>query len=213
MYNNRNIMNNDINKYKTLTILDWDDTLFPTSWIVKNDINLTNKNTQHQYIVFFSQLDTILYKILIKLLKYGKVFIVTNAVIKWVIISSTILPNTQKLISNNITIISAREMFQNKYPDKMHLWKKLTFKQLIDNNFSEYQYQNIISIGDAEHEFNATVDLYDKNSVIKHKLLKTIRFKKDPSFESLIDQLEVLEKNLHNILVNIKHYDLKFEDK
>lgn len=206
-------MSNNINKYKTLIILDWDDTLFPTSWIVKNDINLADKKTQNQYIVFFSQLDTVLYKILVKLLKYGKVFIITNAVIKWVITSSTILPNTQKLISNNITILSAREMFQNKYPDKMYLWKKLAFKQLIDNFFLEYQYQNIISIGDAEHEFNATIDLYDKNSVVKHKLLKTIRFKKDPSFESLIDQLEVLDKNAHNILVNVKHYDLKFEDK
>lgn len=202
-----------MNTYKTLIILDWDDTLFPTSWIVKNNINLSDKKIQYQYIVFFSKLDTLLYNILSKLLKYGKVFIVTNAVIKWIIISSAILPNTQKLIFNNIMIISAREKFQEKYPDQMHLWKKIAFQQLIDNHFSGYQFQNIISVGDAEHEFNATTDLYNAYSVTKKRLLKTVRFKKEPSFEELIDQLEVLEKNIHNISTNIKHYDLKFEDK
>ena len=206
-------MYNSMDKYKSLIILDWDDTLFPTSWIVKNNINLSDKNIQHQYIVFFSQLDTLLYNILLKLLKYGKVFIVTNAVVKWVVISSTILPNTQKLINNNIVILSAREAFQNKYRDQIHLWKKLMFKELIETNFNGYPFQNIVSIGDAEYEFNATTDLYNEHSVVKNRLLKTIRFKKDPSFEALIDQLEVLEKNIHNILTSVKHYDLKFEDR
>lgn len=206
-------MYNSMNKYKTLIILDWDDTLFPTSWIVKNNINLSDKNTQHQYIVFFSQLDTLLYNILLKLLKYGKVFIVTNAVVKWVVISSTILPNTQKLINNNIVILSAREAFQPKYRDQIHLWKKLMFKELIETNFDGYPFQNIISVGDADYEFNATTDLYNEHSVVKKRLLKTIRFKKDPSFEALIDQLEVLEKNIHNIVTSVKHYDLKFEDR
>ncbi|QKF93620.1 HAD-like superfamily protein [Fadolivirus algeromassiliense] len=202
-----------MNKYKTLIILDWDDTLFPTSWIVKNNINLSDKKVQNQYIVYFSKLDMILYNMLTKLLKYGSVFIVTNAVIKWVHISSTILPNTQKLINNNIIILSARETFQNKYPDQMWMWKKLMFKQLIENYYNNYKFQNIVSVGDAEHEFNATVDLYNEHSIVKNRLLKTIRFVRDPSFESLIDQLEVLDKSIHNIIINIKHYDLTFKDK
>ena len=32
-------------KYRTLVIFDWDDTLFPTSWTVKNNINLSDDTT------------------------------------------------------------------------------------------------------------------------------------------------------------------------
>lgn len=118
-----------MDNYKTLTILDWDDTLFPTSWIVKNNINLNDKNMQNQYIVFFSRLDTVLYDLLNKLLKHGQIIIVTNAVIKWVIISSNMLPHTQKILKDKILILSARDAFQSKYPNEMHKWKKKCLKK------------------------------------------------------------------------------------
>lgn len=202
-----------MNKYKTLTILDWDDTLFPTSWIVKNNINLNDTKMQNQYIVFFSRLDTLLYQLLLKLMKHGQIIIVTNAVTKWVMISSTMLPNTQKIIKNKILILSARDAYQEKYPDAMHVWKKKVFEQIVAEYFANNKFQNIISVGDAEHEFNATIDLYNEHSVIKNRLLKTVRFMKDPSFDELMDQLEVLNNCADKVLMSPKHLDLKFNQK
>jgi len=202
-----------MNKYKTLTILDWDDTLFPTSWIVKNNINLNDNKMQNQYIVFFSRLDTLLYQLLLKLMKYGQIIIVTNAVTKWVMISSAMLPNTQKILKNKILILSARDAYQEKYPDAMHVWKKKVFEQIVAEYFANNKLQNIISVGDAEHEFNATTDLYNEHSVIKNRLLKTVRFMKDPSFDELIDQIEVLNNCADKILMSPKHLDLKFNSK
>ena len=202
-----------MDNYKTLTILDWDDTLFPTSWIVKNNINLNDKNMQNQYIVFFSRLDTILYDLLNKLLKHGQIIIVTNAVIKWVMISSNMLPHTQKILKEKILILSARDAFQSKYPNEMHKWKKKMFEKIVDKYFLQHKLQNIISVGDAEHEFNALINLYNEHSVVKLRLLKTVRFIRDPSFDELIDQLEVFNNCADKVLQSQKHMDLKFQDK
>ena len=56
----------NINNTTTLIILDWDDTLFPTSWISKNNIEfLSNENKDLLYNKFF-------YKLLNKLRKLEK---------------------------------------------------------------------------------------------------------------------------------------------
>mgnify|MGYP003704592463 CR=1 FL=1 len=58
-----------INKNNTLFILDWDDTLFPTSWFIHNNINLHNSYMRNLYISYFIELDNVLYKLLKKLIK------------------------------------------------------------------------------------------------------------------------------------------------
>jgi len=202
-----------MNNYKTLIILDWDDTIFPTSWIARNNINLNdNVLMKNKYFDMFSILDSILCKLFTKFLIFGKVLIVTNASAKWVNISAQHLPNLLKIINKSITIISARDLFQNEYPDKIYLWKKLTFNKLIIS-ISQYKLQNILSIGDAEYEFNATIDLYNEYARLNQRLLKTIRFMKNPSFDDLIDELNVLYLCSENIIKNINHVDLMFKIK
>jgi len=196
-----------MNKYKNLIIFDWDDTLFPTSWITKNDIDITNP--QIQYV--FLKLDILIYQVLQKMIKYGQIVIVTNAVGKWVNMSANVLPKTQNILNKNIIILSARDNFEKLYPTQTHIWKKLLFKEIVNNYFKNYKLQNIISIGDAEHEFYALIDLYNENSIKKQRLLKTIRFMKEPSLDSLIDQLGVLNKTNHKIINHQNHMDLTFQ--
>lgn len=197
-------------EYKTLILLDWDDTLFPTSWIMRNNIDLTDEESVHKYIKFFSKLDILLYNLLSNLKKYGSVVIVTNAMLKWIKITSNVLPNTQKLFMNSIKILSARDIYQDQYPNNMQMWKKIVFKNLVKKYYTDSCLQNIISIGDAEYEFNALVDLYDVNSVINKKILKTIRLLKDPNYDFLLDQLKVLNKSIKKICEDKKHLDLIF---
>ena len=199
--------------YKTLIILDWDDTLFPTSWLSKNNINLLDIDEQNKYIVFFSRLDNLLYKLFLNMIKYGQIVIITNATQKWIHISSNIIPNTQKIIQNRVPIISAKDTYEKKYPMQTSMWKKLSFKNIISDYFKSYKYQNRGSLGDADHEFYAMTDLYDEFSLRKIKLLKTVRFIKDPSHDSLIDQLEVIDNSLHHIITAKKHMDLNFNEK
>ena len=140
-------------------MLDWDDTLFPTSWTLKNNIDLNNNAKKNKYIVFYSKLDLLLYKLLTSFMKCGKVVIVTNAMVKWVGISSTILPNTKRLLQeSDIDIVSAREAYQKKHPGDMFLWKRNVFENVVTDYFDEKSLiENIISVGDAEYEFKALI--------------------------------------------------------
>jgi hypothetical protein len=198
-------------KGESLIILDWDDTLFPTSWVIKNKINLSNEDHKNKNIVFFSQLDNLLYKLLLSFMEYGTVVIVTNAMVKWVNISSDILPNTKRLIRNNIRVISAREKHQKSMPGDMFGWKRVIFKDLVLKYFNKNSNQNIISVGDADYEFKALIELWNKKN--KKRVLKTVRFLRSPNFDSLIDQLEVLSNSVQTICRKNSHMDLKFNKK
>lgn len=192
--------------YKTLTILDWDDTLIPTKWIVNKSINLVNDSGYSRYLIFFSKLDIIVHKILTKLMRYGKVVIVTNAVTKWIKLSSRVLPNSRKLIKKSIPIVSAREVYQNTSND-MGIWKQLTFKRLIKEHFSQ-EAHHVISIGDAEYELNALIKL--QNRRVK-QVLKSIKMINAPSYENLLNQLELLYSKLDLVLKKEKNMDLEFK--
>lgn len=202
-----------MNKYKSLIILDWDDTLFPTSWIIKNNIDINNKQMQNKYIVYFLKLDFLVSQLLLNLSKYGQVVIITNASLKWILTSSTILPTTQNVLKEYILVISARDAYHNKYPENMNMWKKKAFESIVNNYFENYKLQNIVSGGDAEYEFYALTDLYNDQSVIKNRLLKTIRFIKNPSFYDLLDQLNVFNECAQKVLFNMDHLDLQFKNK
>lgn len=196
--------------YKTLFILDWDDTLFPTNWIVKNGINLATykNNNNKQYIVYFKELDNVLTKFLTKILKLGKVIIVTNALKDWVNISSYMVPNTYKLLKT-IEIISAREKYRHMSPEGAN-WKLYTFRDIAEKEFNNNTFMNIISIGDAEYEYNAVIALNKQNTHIK-KYIKAIKFMKEPSHDMLIDQLEVLNMAIFDIYDKKNHLDLKID--
>lgn len=197
---------------KTLIILDWDDTLFPTSWIVKNSIDLTDPKVQNRYLDLFSKLDNLIYRLLKNFLKYGKVVIVTNAMVKWVAVSTEVLPKSKKIINKNIDVISARDMYQKKMPNDMFAWKRLIFERLVMEHFMDkHKVENIISVGDADYEFQALVDLYE-NFKNKRRLLKAIKFLSSPTYDSLVDQLEVLNNSVSQITTSKKHLDLKFKD-
>ena len=87
-----------INKSNSLVILDWDNTLFPSTWVTKNNINLNDIEVRNRYLDFFSELDDQIYKLLQQISEYSKVIIITNALPIWVKISSSVLPKTQYLL-------------------------------------------------------------------------------------------------------------------
>ena len=66
-----------MNTKKIVFIFDWDDTLFPTSWINNINNNKYNILNNKKFII----LDKILYLLISKCMIYGEVIIVTNATI------------------------------------------------------------------------------------------------------------------------------------
>src|SRR5207253_2713422 len=98
--------------------------------------------------------------------------IVTNAMPSWINDSVSVLPKTAQIISS-VKILSARQLYQSEYNDMME-WKKHTFKQALNKEINNNKILNIISIGDADYEYRALIDLYNWNHSNK-KILKSIR--------------------------------------
>ena len=199
----------DIKKHNTLIILDWDDTLFPTTWFHSNKNNLYNGTNNNKTTKYFKQLDVELSGFIVSISKYGEVVIVTNAGPEWIQMSSIVLPLTCNLLKN-IKIYSARKMFQNKYPDDPMKWKELTFREVLSNKYENGEFANVISIGDADFEHNALVKLmnYEKNIA---KILKCIRFIKNPSNNILLEQINTLKSAFPIISQKPSHMDLSVE--
>lgn len=195
----------NINKSNTLLILDWDDTLFPTSWIVKNNINLNNNKDIQKNLNYFIELDKILFNLFTELQNCGTVIIVTNAMPEWVHISSNILIMTKQLIKN-IKILSARKIYQNIIDDAMD-WKKYVFHNELVNLTKKLKIYNVISIGDAEYEYKALISLHKK-----YKYLKSIKFMRNPNHDTLLDQLNVLHNTISQICFKPVHLDMKFKN-
>lgn len=188
-----------INKFNSLIILDWDNTLFPSTWVMKNSINLNNPELRNKYMPVFSDLDDVLFKLFVKIMKNSKLIIVTNALPIWIKISSSVLPKTKTLLKY-IKVISARKQFQ-KFSQDATDWKKMAFKDELNNE------TNIISIGDALYEYKALINLYEKG-----KILKSVKFIEEPSYEVLKDQIEVLINNISDIINHPKHLDIVYKE-
>lgn len=161
-------MNNNINKiYLTnIFIIDWDDTLFPTSWINKNSIDVSKLNKIQEYRVYFLELDKTISALLESLNKVGDVWIVTNASINWIKSCLSGLEQTRKtIINNNIRIVSARDSYSLESSSPTE-WKILTFQDILEDIINKIigkikpnTYINIISIGDAMYEYIALINL------------------------------------------------------
>ncbi len=190
-----------INKSNSLVILDWDNTLFPSTWVTQNYINLNDNNMRNKYLDTFSELDNLIATLLQLILEYSKVIIITNALPIWVKISSSVLPKTSYLLKN-IRVISARKNFQQVSSDGTE-WKKLAFIAEVEKELDIKNKQNIISIGDASYEYNALINLYNKN-----RILKSMKFLEEPTQDLLKDQIELLIDNIKNIITYNKHLDL-----
>lgn len=207
--------------FLNIIIIDWDDTLFPTTWVNNNKIDMTNINSLNKYKLFFIELDNNIYELLKNLDKSGDVYIVSNANINWIKSCLSVLNRTTDYImSNNIRILSSRDMYSDKLKDNIK-WKIATFQDIISDilyklssKIEPNSFLNIISIGDTTFEYQALISLdsFFKNNLINIKyLLKNIRFIEKPDFDILIDQVQSTSKNIGPILNKLEFVDLSFE--
>ncbi len=230
LQSNRTNSNQIITKSKlyltNIFIIDWDDTLFPTTWVNSNGINLTDTNSVSNYKLYFLELDKTLSKFLDSFNKIGDIYIVTNANIKWIKSCLSILNQTRNsIVKNNIRIVSARDSYSqvNSSPTE---WKILTFQDILEDivkkitrNLKPNTCLNILSIGDANYEYIALINLdaYFKKNLPKisssnvNYLLKSIKFVEKPEFNYIIDQLNVVHKNQNSIINKLGYIDLKFK--
>lgn len=171
--------------YNSLIIFDWDDTLFPTSNLLnRKDFNedLTGNERLSRKI---KKLQINVLSILTSSLNRGHTFIITNAVRGWVESNTKrFFPSVMPLFSQ-IKVISAREEFERFHPCNPRMWKIKSFLNIL-RNFDSHRVTNILCIGDSEYEMDAGKKMA---SYFKHVCIKRIRFKNNPSFHEVTNQI------------------------
>lgn len=184
----------------SIIIYDWDDTLFPTSFIHSNN------NINYSQLLLIENQNI---KLLNKSRQFGTTIIITNASTEWIYESSKKYMNNlyKYIVYFNIPIYSAREYATERNIQNYLQWKEITFHNTINNYFRQNaRINNIISIGDAVYERKALLKYgsYINSIIYKHIYIKTIKYIDNPNLINLYNEVTSLLNNLH-YHINIKH--------
>jgi hypothetical protein len=125
---------------KTLLIFDWDDTLFPSSWLQANHTPISDTTR-----VILEKISASVNTLLTEAQKHGTVIIVTNGESGWVELScNQYMPQCVSLL-RGIRILSARSIYEWLYADSPTMWKLLVFQMI------SVEFQHIISLKPLTH--------------------------------------------------------------
>ena len=194
--------------HNSLFIFDWDDTLFPTSFLVKEGIS-NEDNLPEELIKLFNILEEIIINILNYVIEKGDVYIITNSSIGWFKYSSDkYYPNLGNLL-DKIKIISARDEYEKIYPGQNKFWKEKAFLNL-KKEINPKLVTNIICFGDSIIELEAGKTLACK---LNEAFVKTIKFKENPEIEDLIKQLNLINEKIGFIYSKAKNLSITIEQK
>ena len=170
----------------TATIFDWDDTLICTSYL-KNQMK-TQSTSQLKELC--DSVDGASADLITRCLQLGRVIIITNAALDWVHFSaSRFLPSVSPLLKK-LTLISARDLFAAQHPNDPSTWKRRAFKSL------RFRETNLISIGDSIIDLQALLTLRCPS------LMKTVKFKSNPTPQELLTELILLKSRFRTIAVS-----------
>ena len=138
-----------------------------------------------------------------KMLKFGKVIIVTNAQEGWVEYSAFyLLPRVFKVIKEQIPVISAQAEYGHLC--EQDRWKELTFKNLwnVEGLIPKTCLLNLIVVGDSEYEINAAKRLKQEIDLKRAPmicLLKLVKFSESIHVEQLESMLIQLNSDFERI--------------
>ena len=171
-----------------IIILDWDDTLFSTSYFLLKNKKLTIEEQQ-----LFFKLGECVSKFINLSKSFGKIFIITNSTKKWLYKTAYNYLKINENLLDEVNVISARENFNEEIVPK-HMWKSLIFKQL-------YKYfelsDSIVCISDSINDINEGKKL---KTIFKNNNISTIKFINKPSPIQNIKEINLIIENLSKII-------------
>ena len=201
--------NNIKQTFNSLFIFDWDDTLFCTSEISINNLLDENYIIPKEKKIKFLKLENEVKKVLQNCIEKGKTYIITNSEPGWVQFSSKkFLPSIVGLL-DKINIISARGLYENKYPYDSFMWKINAFNDIV-SLYDHTLLSNIICIGDSFLEIKAGKNLSNK---FTNAFIKTIKFKENPSIDELIMEIRLVNNKFLFIYSAVKNWTINVKRK
>jgi len=170
----------------TLWVWDWDDTLFPSSWI-----NMQAMRLDDDYVVpplLRQELDRLAEHVQATLeiaQSIGDVVIITNAEEGWVPLSCAKFTPSLKPLVDRFKVVSARTRYETAGIFSPLAWKMQCFEHEITAHFQGKGYhgfRNVISLGDSVHEREAMQRVASEIQCGS----KTVKFPERPTLQDLI---------------------------
>lgn len=192
-------------KHQTVIIFDWDDTLLCTTFLnLRQETPLPAIVERH-----LRGIENAGKRLLELAQRLGHCFIITNAMTGWVEYSAakyvpSLLPELQK-----VRVISARGRYEAQFPGEVGKWKIHAFLE-VQRQLDSQIITNLISLGDSNFEMDA-VHIMGKE--FNQALIKTIKFRENPSPEELLKQLELVAQKFERIVENARNLKIGLERK
>lgn len=204
----KNLLIQPQKKINNIFIFDWDDTLLCTSVLSPNGYFDDDMEILPSIMEKIEKLEKLVKSILLQSIKKGDVYIITNSQLAWIYYScQRFYPIIYKLLPK-IKLISARDLYEKKYPNDSKIWKLKTFNDII-KNYSLYLPTNLICLGDSSEEIEAGNDLVSK---FPNGYIKAIKFREFPLISDLIKQLTLINNNFGKIYSSCKNITINIEE-
>jgi hypothetical protein len=184
---------------------DWDDTMFPTSWLRHHGIFDGAELCENQQCHLKKLADEV-EKTLRTALLFGKVVIVTNGQQGWVEKScSEAMPSLIHVLQD-VDIVSARSTYE-EFAEEPSEWKRFAFAQEVSQlAIPSDQLLNVVSLGDSLHEQQAVMSLCES---MPNCFAKSLKFADAPSIGQLIQQHEFIHTCFLDVAEHNGHLDVE----
>lgn len=193
---------------QTTAILDWDDTICPSTYLASLGLRVDDPGSlplslQNQ----LEMLEVAVINIVREALRFGKVVVITNAEAGWVELSGRrFLPRVVHfLASHDIKIVSARTSFESDYPDAPSSWKMAAFSQEVACMFPNDDELNVLVLGDSMSERDAAHALSNR---LPNSRVKTVKFVERPSIDQLMRQVQLVAQSLPDLATYASSFDV-----
>ena len=186
---------------QSIIIFDWDDTLQPTTWLLRKGL-LPGSVLSTGVLEMFDELSGEIIKVLEYAKTFGRVVIITNSEKGWVSeCAGAFMPKIVPVLKT-IEAYSARN---EKLPAEA--WKKKAFKREMYKTYGRSDLQrNVVSIGDSLHERLALDSIKGPTTYAKN-----ILFLPTPEPRILIQELKSLLHFMTQIVLFRGDTDLAIE--
>lgn len=194
---------------QTCLILDWDDTLLPTTWLTALGLGLSEEMfvTEEQRSEL-SLMAGLAEQTLRAAQTFGTVVIVTNAEEGWVELScEKFMPSLCPLLQT-VKILSARSTYEPQGVVRPSEWKYWAFKNEIHGFYDLLDCEkrkNIISIGDSLHERKAVIQAAEN---LSNSCVKALKLKTKPDLDELLQQHQLIFSCLGDVVCHEGNLDV-----
>uniref|UniRef100_A0A7S3A6E8 Uncharacterized protein n=2 Tax=Rhodosorus marinus TaxID=101924 RepID=A0A7S3A6E8_9RHOD len=193
---------------KSAIVFDWDDTLFASSAMSSYGLHSSEEEdltSEMQGLLI--ELEEHVISVLEKAVRFGKVCIITNADNGWVALcGERFFPRALSFIERKeIPVISARHLYESKYPTTPTKWKEAAFAEHIAPWCHREEDMNVLVLGDGLSE-RLAAHAFAKNRT--QARVKTVKFVEHPTIKELVQQLFLLETSFDYIWEHDGTFDI-----